>query len=271
ARGGGRGIGVVTSFEFDLHPLGPQVATAQVFYPYEQAGQVLRGWQDLTLEVPETVAPEVVLWSVPPDPAIPPELHGQKVVIVAAVYAGDPAHGSSALAPLTRLGTPVMDVSGLAPYVAVQSALDPAFPDGGRYYFKSHFLDGLDDDAIDTLLACDAKRPNPESLIVIRTLGGAIDRVGGEDSSYPHRGARYNLSIDANWSDSGFDAAALDWARMSWTALDPFSNGGVYVNFAGLDTETARTSVYGASAQRLEDIRRVYDADGVLNDAAARN
>jgi FAD/FMN-containing dehydrogenase len=271
ARGGGRGLGVVTSFEFDLHPLGPQVATAQVFYPYEQAAQVLRGWRDLTLDVPETVAPEVVLWSVPPDPAIPPELHGQKVVIVAAVYAGDPSHGSSALAPLTQLGTPLLDVSGTVPYLAVQSALDPAFPDGGRYYFKSHFLDSLDDDAIDAMLACDAKRPNPESLIVIRTLGGAIARVGGEDNSYPHRDARYNLSIDATWSDPAFDASALDWARTSWTALHQFSNGGVYVNFAGLDAETARTAVYGTSAQRLENIRRTYDAEGVLNDTAARN
>jgi FAD/FMN-containing dehydrogenase len=271
ARGGGRGLGVVTSFEFELHPLGPQVATAQVFYPYEQARAVLRAWRDLTLEVPETVTPEFVLWSIPPDPAIPPELHGQKVVIVAAVYAGDPDAGHSALAPLAKLGPPLLDAGGTVPYVAVQSALDPAFPEGGRYYFKSHFLDRLDDEAIDTVLACDAKRPNPESLIVIRTLGGAIARMSGEDNSYPHRGAQYNLSIDASWSDPTFDEAALDWARTSWTALHQFSNGGVYVNFAGLDAETTRTAVYRASAQRLDDIRRTYDADGVLTDTATRN
>jgi FAD/FMN-containing dehydrogenase len=271
ARGGGRGLGVVTSFEFDLHPLGPQVATAQVFYPYDQARQVLRAWRDLTPEIPETVAPEVVLWNIPPDPAIPPELHGQKMVVVAAVYAGDPADGSSALAPLAQLGTPFLDVSGTVPYVAVQSALDLAFPEGGRYFFKSHFLDSLDDDAIDTLLACDAKRPNPESLIVIRTLGGAIDRVSADNSSYPHRGARYNLSIDASWSDPALDATALEWARTSWTTLRQFSNGGVYLNFAGLDAETGRTAVYGASTQRLETIRLAYDADGVLSDTAARN
>ena len=269
--GGGRGLGVVTSFELDLHPLGPQVATAQVFYPYEQAREVLRAWRDLALVAPETVAPELVLWSIPPDPAIPAELHGQKVVIVAAVHAGDPVDGASALAPLRQLGTPLVDLSGTASYVEVQSALDPAFPDGGRYYFKSHFLASLDDEAIDTLLACDARRPNPESLMVVRTLGGAIDRVSDEASSYPHRGAAYNLSIDASWTDPAFDETALDWARTTWTALRPFSNGGVYLNFAGLDAETPRTEVYGASARRLDEVRRAYDVDGVLDDTAGRN
>jgi hypothetical protein len=271
ACGGGRGLGVVTSFEFDLHPLGPQVATAQVLYPYEQARQVMRAWRDLTLVAPETVSPELVLWSIPPDPAIPAELHGQKVVIIAAVHAGDPADGAPALAALTQLGTPLIDLSGTVPYVEVQRALDPAFPDGGRYHFKSHFLDSLDDEAIDTLLDCDARRPNPESLMVIRTLGGAIGRVGDEDSSYPHRGAAYNLSIDASWSDPAFDETALGWARTTWTALQPFSNGGVYLNFAGLDAETDRQAVYGASVRRLEEIRRAHDTDGVLDDTAARN
>jgi FAD/FMN-containing dehydrogenase len=270
ARGGGRGIGVVTSFEFDLHPLGPQVAAAQVFYPYDQAADVLRGWRDLTREVPDSVAPEFVLWSIPPDPAIPAALHGRKVVVVAAVYAGDPADGRSALAPLAQLGTPLLDLSGTVPYLAVQSALDPAFPEGGRYYFKSHFVDRLDDAAIDTMLTCDAERPNLQSLMVIRTLGGAIDRIEAENSAYPHRGARYNLSIDAGWGDPSFDATALHWARTSWAALQPFATGGVYVNFAGLEADSSRTAVYGASAQRLHDIRRSYDPDGVLDDAASR-
>lgn len=271
ARGGGRGIGVVTSFEFDLHPLGPQVALAQLFYPYSQAREVLRAWRDMTAEIPETLTPEVVLWSVPPDPAIPAELHGQKVVVVRAIHAGDPADGHSALAPLAQLGTPLLNVSGTVPYVAVQSALDAAFPEGGRYYFKSHYLDRIGDDAIDTVLACDAKRPNPQSLIVIRTLGGAIDRANGDGGSYPHRGARYNLSIDAGWSEAAFDETALDWARTSWSDLQPFATGGVYINFAGLDADTGRAAVYGGHARRLHDIRRIYDPDRVLDDTGERN
>jgi FAD/FMN-containing dehydrogenase len=164
ARCGGRGLGVVTAFEFDLHPLGPQVATAQVLYPYIEAAQVLRAWRDLTPQLPDTVAPEFVLWSIPPDAEIPAEMHGSKVVMVAGVYAGAPADATAALAPLAELGTPLMDLSATVSYRDVQSALDAAFPAGGRYFFKSHFADTLTDQAIDAMLACDADRPNPESL-----------------------------------------------------------------------------------------------------------
>ena len=148
-----------------------------MFYPYEDAGQVLRAWRDLAPRLPETVSPQFVLWNIPPEPEIPAELHGAKVVIVAGLYAGAPGDATAALAPLAGLGTPLMDVSATVNYLDAQSALDPAFPAGGRYFFKSHFLDELTDHAIEAMLACDARRPNPESLMVIRTLGGAIARV----------------------------------------------------------------------------------------------
>jgi hypothetical protein len=270
ARGGGRGLGVVTSFEFDLHPLGPQVATAQVLYPYTDAAQVLRAFRELTPQLPDTVAPEVVLWSIPPDPEIPAEMHGSKVVMVAGLYAGAPADARAALTPLAELGTPLMDLSATVSYLDAQSALDAAFPAGGRYFFKSHFMDTLSDQAIEALLACDAARPNPESLMVIRTLGGAIARVADHDSAYPHRSARYNLSVDACWFDAALDAAAIGWARSSWDAMAPFSTGGMYINFAGLGDEADRDAVFGPSASGLDHIQKAYDLDGILAGAANR-
>ncbi|TWF75886.1 FAD/FMN-containing dehydrogenase [Pseudonocardia hierapolitana] len=270
ARGGGRGLGVVTSFEFALHPLGPVVREALVFYPYDQARTVARGWRDLTAQLPDTVSPEFVLWSVPPDPAIPAELHGAPVVIVAGVYAGDPADADPVLAPLAELGTPLMQGGGELRYAEMQQALDPAFPAGGRYFFKSHFVGDLTDDAIDTMIACDARRATPQSLMVIRTLGGAIDRVGAGESAYPHRGARYNLSIDAGWTDPALDDTAIGWARSSWGALREFATGGVYVNFAGLDEDSARDAVFGESAARLDEIQAAYDPDGLFAAAARR-
>ncbi len=270
ARGGGRGLGVVTSFEFDLHPLGPQVAKALVFYPYAEARQVLRGWRDLTPALPDIVSPEFVLWSIPPDPAIPAEMHGAKVVIVAGMFAGDPADAAPVLAPLAELGTPLINASATASYVDEQSALDPLFPAGGRYFFKSHFMQGLSDEAIEVMLACDANRTNPQSLMVIRTLGGAVDRVGEDESAYPHRGARYNLSIDAGWTDPALDATEIGWSRSSWDAMRPFATGGVYVNFAGLGDEADRSAVFGSSAERLDRVRNAYDPDGIFDAAADR-
>jgi FAD/FMN-containing dehydrogenase len=272
ARGAGRGLGVVTSFEFDLYELGPDVAVAQVLYPHQDAEAVLRVWRDAALAAPEAVSPEAILWSIPPDPSVPEEMHGVKVIIAAGVYAGDPAEADAALAPYGDLGTPLIDQSGTLPYVEVQSALDELVPDGGRYYFKSHDLDELTDDAIATLVACDRERPNPETLIAIRTLGGAIDRVTRDESAYPHRGAAFNLSIDAIWSDPADDERVISWARETWQAMRPYANGGVYLNFAGLDGEADvdRTATYGADLGRLERVLATYDPTDLFASAAWR-
>lgn len=270
ARGGGRGIGVVTSFEFDLHAVGPRVGKALVFYPYAEAGNVLRAWRDLIPQLPDSVSPEFVLWSIPPKPEIPAQMHGMKVVMVAGVYAGPATDADRVLAPLAELGTPLMNASATMDYVEMQRTLDPAFPAGGRYFFKSHFLTDLTDRAIDVLVASDENRPNSQSLMVIRTLGGAVARVGQDESAFAHRGARYNLSIDAGWTDPAADAVTIGWARSSWEVMRPFATGGVYVNFAGLGEEADPGAVYGPSVERLDSIRAAYDPDGLFAAAAQR-
>ncbi|WFB05763.1 FAD-binding oxidoreductase [Streptomyces sp. LX-29] len=273
ARGGGRGIGVVTSFEYDLHPLGPEVAGVLVLHPYERAESVLRAWRDATYTAPETVTPELLLWSVPTDPAIPQELHRANCVMIGAVYGGPSGDGATAaLAPQRELGPPLMDLSGTVPYVTLQSANTWRFPDGERYFMKSHFMDELSDEAIRTLLDWDSRRPTPESLVVIRTLGGAVARVGHDDSAFAHRSARFNVSIDAGWRDPALDESAIGWARSAWDAMKPFSSGGTYVNFAGLgeDASELRGAVFGSHEDRLERIRAGYDPEGLFAPAARR-
>jgi FAD/FMN-containing dehydrogenase len=271
ARGGGRGLGVVTSLEFDLHPLGPEVASALVLYPDQDAPGVLRAWRDAALAAPDTVAPEIALWSIPPLPDVPEELHGAPVVVVAGVYIGQPAEAEPVLAPLRRLGTPLADMSAPSTYVESQSAFDELFPDGGRYYWKSHFLDELSDELLDALVAYGANRPSPESVIIIRTLGGAIARVAPADTAYPHRAARFNLSVDASWHDPVLDDTAIGWARSTWDALAPFATGGLYVNFAGLEGEDdTRPAAFGSNGERLEEVRVTYDPDGLFEPAARR-
>jgi FAD/FMN-containing dehydrogenase len=270
ARGAGRGLGVVTWFEFDLHPLGPDVEAAMLLYPYEEADQVLKAWPEVVRAVPDSVTPELALWSVLPDPTVPAEMHGQKVVLVTGVHAGPPEDADTALAPLRRISRPLLDQSGTLPYLAVQSAVDAVFPDGGRYYMKSHFMDAIDPQAIRTLLEWDARRPTPESLVVLRTMGGAVNRLAGDETAFAHRAARFNLSIDAGWTDPGLDEAAIGWARGAWDALRPFSTGGVYVNFAGLSDEDddQQRAVLGPHAARLAEVRAKYDPEGVFAEAA---
>jgi FAD/FMN-containing dehydrogenase len=273
ARGGGRGLGVVTSFEFDLHPLGPEVASAGYIYPYEEATQVLRAFCDAAPGFPDTVTPELMFFTIPPIPDFPEELHGARVVIASGVFAGPAEEGMSVLAPLGELGTPIGDMNGIVPYVELQSAFDGIFPDGGRYYMKSHMMDEVTDGAIDVLLAEDAKaREDVDMLVVLRTLGGAIGRVTSDESAYAHRSAVFNLSFDTAWTDPARDTEGIGWARETWDAMLPFANGGVYVNFSGLGDEAAglRKAVLGSSEQRLNDIRASYDSDGLFDAAAYR-
>jgi FAD/FMN-containing dehydrogenase len=261
---------VVTSFEFELHPLGPEVAMAEVIYPYEQAEAVLRAFRDVAAGAPETIAPELALWSIPPAPDMPAELHWTKAVHVTAVYAGPAAEAVPVLAPLRSLGTPLADFTGRRRYTELQSAMDHLVPDGIRSYMKSHYTSALTDEAVATLVEWDSARPTPESLTVIRTLGGAVARVDSVESAYPHRSAVHNVSFDAFWADPALDRDAVGWARRAWDAMRPFSTGGVYVNFSGLEEEAAelRGAVLGESSARLDRIRADYDPDGLFAAAA---
>lgn len=268
ARGAGRGLGVVTSFEFDLHPLGPEVAAAQVVYPMSEAGTVLRNFRWLAASAPETVSPELLLWSVPPDPEIPAEFHGEPVIMVIGCFAGDPADAAPTLAPFAELGTVLMDLGGTMPYADLQCSADPMFPEGARYHFKAHFARELTDEAIDVIVDAAKQRPTPQSLIAIRTLGGAIDRVDPSTSAYPHRNAAFNVSFDGSWTDPGDDDRVVGWARGAFRAFAPHATGGVYVNFAGFDDETdvSASDMLGDDA-RLAEIRAAYDPDGLFRPA----
>jgi FAD/FMN-containing dehydrogenase len=192
-------------------------------------------------------------------------------VFVLGVYAGAASDVGDLFAPFATLGNALADLSGTVPYAAVQSDLDALVPDGIRAYMKSHFADELSDAAIATLLEHDASRPDPMSLIAIRTMGGAVARVGTDHSAFAHRTATFNVSVDAFWDDPHLDDEAIGWARSTWDALAPFATGGVYINFAGLQDEAddLRASVHGNSTARLDQIRTEYDPDGIFAAAAA--
>jgi FAD/FMN-containing dehydrogenase len=260
-RGGGGNLGVVTSFAFKLHPVGPAIYEANAWYPGEDAAEVLSGWRAYAATAPEEVSSIAVLWSVPPIPPVPVEWHGRPVAIVQATFVGPVAQGERALAPLRALGAPLFDASGAKTFLEVQSGMDPFFPAGHRYYWKSVYLDALDDAAVAASVARADARPSPSSLIAIRHLGGAIGRVPEAATAYGNRGAQFLASFDAAWTDPADDDPNIAWTREAWAELTRLSGGGAYVNFAGFGEEGAalQRAIHGANYERLAALKRRYD------------
>ena len=267
-RGGGGNFGVVTSFTFKLHPVGPIVAFAGVFYPVDQAAEVLRGLRDWVADAPDEVT---ALWgctTLPAHPGLPPQIHDTPFVVVGAVYSGDVDEGMKVLAPLGQLGTPLVDISQPLPFAAVQAAFDPFFARQTlRSYWKSTFLNELSDEAVDLLAKLASGRPSERTFVVCFLMGGAINRVGRDDTAYDERTADWMVSIDGNWTDPSEDAAVVGWVRDAWSDVARFGTGGVYLNFTGLADEAPTTSVeraFGDKLQRLAEIKAKYDPENLF-------
>jgi FAD/FMN-containing dehydrogenase len=265
-RGGGGNFGVVTAFEYSAHPLGPDVYQAQVYYPLEQAKEILAGWRDAIEGAADEITADAAFWAFPAIPEIPAEMHGVPFVVVLAKYAGPADEGEEALRPLRDLGTPLLDASGVVDYIELQSSFDAFLPAGRRYYWKGLYLDRLDDAALDLITEHSLAKPSVHSLIMVRQLGGAMSRVPAEATAFGDRSAPFHLSIDATWDAAEEDEPNIAWAKSFWTEAQRFSSGQVYFNFAGLleeGDEAIRTS-FGTNYERLVDVKTAYDPDNLF-------
>jgi FAD/FMN-containing dehydrogenase len=265
-RGGGGNFGVVTSFEFRLHELGPEVFGLNVAYPIEGAARVLTGWRDAVADAPDELSTAGLIWSMPVVDELPEQLRGAPYVGVAGMWAGDPAEGERATRALRELATPLLDMSGRVDYLDFQRSLDPYFPAGARRYWKALYMEGLSDAAIDTTVNWSNTRPSSETLVIIRHCGGTIGRVGAEETAFGDRSADWMLSIDSTWHDAADDEANVAYTRAFWEASAPFSNGQAYFNFPGLfeEGDAAVRSSYGANHQRLARVKAAYDPENVF-------
>ena len=262
-RGGGGNFGVVTSFELRLHELGPEVFGLNVAYPIEDAGRVLAGWRDAVAGAPDELSTAGFIWSLPVIDDLPEQLRGAPYVGVAGMWAGDPDEGERVTQALRALATPLLDMSGTMPYVEFQQSLDPFFPAGPRRYWKALYLDGFSDAAIDTTVDWSNRRPSNDTLVIIRHCGGAIARVGAEETAFGDRSSEWMLSIDSTWHGPADDATNVAYTRAFWDAAASFSNGQTYFNFPGLfeDGEAAVRASYGANHDRLTRVKAAYDPD----------
>jgi FAD/FMN-containing dehydrogenase len=232
-RGGGGNFGVVTSFELRLHPLGPEVFALNVAYPIEDAARVLAGWRDAVAGAPRRAVDRGLIWSLPVVDALPEALRGLSYVGVAGMWAGDPADGERATRHLRELATPLLDMSGPVAYLDFQASLDPYFPAGPRRYWKALYLDGFSDAAIDLTVDWSERRPSADTLVIVRHCGGAISRVGAEETAFGDRSSEWMLSVDSTWHDAAGDDANIAYTRGFWDAAVPFSDGKTYFNFPG--------------------------------------
>ena len=262
-RGGGGNFGVVTSFEFRAHPLGPIVAFAGVFYPVADAVTVLPRWREYCASAPDEVTSVALAITMPAAPGLPPAIHNQACLVVGGVYVGATEDGMRVMQPLRELGTPLADISQPMPFSAVQTSFDGLFPMGQlQSYWKAQNLAALSDEAIRVIAARAGSRPSPLTLVVTFQMGGAINRVGATDTAYAERSALWMSSVDGNWTDPTDNDANIAWVRESFKRIAPFSTGTTYTNFTGQADETAgalAASAFGANMARLRRIKVQYD------------
>src|SRR4051794_8834461 len=264
-RGGGGNFGIATSLEYRLHQVGPMVTAGLIFFAAERAGEVMRFYRDWVRELPDELTTLVNLTTAPPAPFLPESVHGKPVAAVVAGHAGDAADGRKMIEPLRELGNPVADLIDVIPYTAMQTLLDPLWERGAHNYFRSSFVDELDDGAVAALADRFAAKPTPNSEIHIQHLGGAVARVGEDETAFGNRSAQYVLNVVARTPGAeGFDDSVA-WARGTVEALAPVSRDAAYVNFMGDAGDSRLRASYGdAKYERLVALKRRYDPSNLF-------
>ena len=263
-RGGGSNFGVVTRFEFTLHPVGPQVLTGLVVYPFDQAKAVLRAYRELTPRLPDESCLWIVARRAPPLPFLPAEFHGRESIVVVLFHAGDPEQGRRLLDPARKFGKPWGEHIGMAPYAAWQQGFDPLLTPGARNYWKSHNFARLEDGLFDALIESTATLPSPQCELVLAQLGGAANRTPADATAYAHRDAEYIVNVHGRWERREDDVRCTTWARGFFEAAKPYATGGVYVNFMSEDEQQRTPSAYGRNFDRLAAIKAKYDPENLF-------
>ena len=258
-RGGSGNFGVVTRFEFRLHPIGPDVLSGLIVYPFSEAKPVLRQYREFAAKAPDELAVWTVLRRAPPLPFLPEKMHGKEMVALALCYAGDPVRGEALIAPLRKFGNPVGEHVGVQPYAAWQQAFDPLLTAGARNYWKSHNFSTLDDRLFDAVIEYIGKLPSSQCEIFFGAIGGATTRPAPDSAAYAHRDAQFVMNVHGRWDDAADDERCMRWARDFFNASAPFASGGVYVNFLTADEGDRVRGAYGPNYDRLAQVKRKYD------------
>jgi FAD/FMN-containing dehydrogenase len=260
-RGGGGSFGVVTSFKFKAYTVGPDVWMLICMYPLSEAERVVKSWRNFMTSAPDEFSSIAIYWSAPHDEPVPKEHQGAPVIVLAGCWCGPIDKGESFLKPLREITRPVADLSGPMPYLTAQKLFDPEYPNGRRYYWKSIYMNSLNEDAIDMLSSYAANRPSAISSIDVWALGGAVTRVNSGYGAYFKRDEPYLLGIEGNWDDPNADQQNINWTRRLFKDAESFSSGGMYFNFPGFleEGDELLKKSFGENYERLKQVKQKYD------------
>ncbi len=263
-RGGSGNFGVVTRFEFRLHPVGPELLSGLIVYPIAAAKSVLQQYREFVAKAPDELTVWAVLRQAPPLPFLPEKFHGKGIVALALLYAGDPKTGEPLIEPLRKFGTPIGEHVGVQPYTAWQQAFDPLLAPGSRNYWKSHNFTTLKDGLLDAVVDSIGKLPSPQCEIFFGAIGGATTRPAPESAAYAHRETQFVMNVHGRWEDAAEDEHCIRWAREFFKASAPFASAGVYVNFLTADEGDRVRAAYGPNYERLTQVKRKYDPENLF-------
>ena len=257
-RGGGGNFGVVTSFEFKLHKVGPEILSGLIVHPFERVKEVMQHYRRCVEDISDDLCAWTIARKAPPLPFLPAEWHGKEVVILAACHIGGMAKGKQELKRLREWGEPIADVIGPHSLVGWQSAFDPLLTPGARNYWKSHNFAELPDEVLDLVAEFGRKLPSDDTEIFFAKVGGAINRIPSNATAYPHRDTEFVMNVHARWQDRKMDESCMAWAREFFKATEQYATGGVYVNFIPSDEDRV-PNAYGSNLARLREVKKRYD------------
>ncbi|UCE82190.1 MAG: FAD-binding oxidoreductase [Deltaproteobacteria bacterium] len=265
-RGGGGNFGVVTSFEYQAYPVGPQVTAGMIIHPIENAREVVDFFREFSANAPEELCCLLTLRLAPPAPFLPKEVHGKPIVGIAVCHSGNLEDGERVIRPLKEFGDPLADVIAPKPFAVHQTLFDVAMAPGRHYYWKSHYLPEFPEAAGNVLMEHAAKITSPHSSILVFQLGGALARFGETDSPAGNRDAAYVLNVAASWEDPAHTEEQIAWSRGCWSDMQQFSTGGVNVNFmTGEEGGKRVLAAFGdANYKRLVEIKNKYDPQNMF-------
>ena len=258
-RGGSGNFGVVSRFEFKLHPVGPEILSGMIVYPIKEAAQALKQFREVVKKLGDDTNVWTVLRKAPPLPFLPPEVHGTEIIAFCLFHAGDPDAGRAAFEPLRKFGTVLGEFTAMQPYTAWQQTFDPLLTPGARNYWKSHNFVDLSDGAIDVAVKYAQSLPSPHCEIFFGLIGGATTRPRPDATAYSHRDAIYVCNVHGRWETAAEDQKCTDWARGFFKEAAPYATGGVYVNFLTDDEPERVKTAYGPGYDRLVAVKNQYD------------